>query len=66
MLATPQFQPRLSSITNVALGRSANQVAYQCCSRQISQSGCSIHIKLNYTEMYTTTGIHFDQWFTLS
>jgi hypothetical protein len=35
MLVTSQYQPRLSSITNFF-------------SRRISQSDCSIHIKLNY------------------
>ena len=29
----------------------------QCCSRQISQSGCSIDIKLNYWYMFTRTFI---------
>jgi hypothetical protein len=29
MLATSQYQPRLSSITNVVPGRSANQIAIQ-------------------------------------
>jgi len=24
---------------------------HQCCSRQISQSDCSIHIKLNYMQI---------------
>ena len=31
----------------------------QCCSRQISQSDCSIHIKLNYFVIHWHTGVTF-------
>jgi hypothetical protein len=39
MLVTPQYQPRLSSITNIF-------------SKRISRSDCSIQIKLNYYKSY--------------
>jgi len=43
MLATSQYQPMLSSITNVAPGGSA-------------KSDCSIHIKLNYFSVSSLSG----------
>jgi len=39
MLVTSQYQPRLSSITNIF-------------SKRISRSDCSIQIKLNYYKSY--------------
>jgi len=33
----------------------------QCCSRQISQSDCSIHIKLNYSNL-VCTAFRFTQY----
>ena len=37
----------------------------QCCSRQISQSDCSIHIKLNYSKLLSKLDFYFSCHFKL-